>query len=189
MTDIVKQWIVDAEAYEFQKMYKVSTDRTFAFNERQGDFYITLLNRMYNILQEVEDARYDTRLDELADIAHALLVYSDRFTESDFSGIDKISNQLYVASIYFLIGYEAIGSFILRGYDLNSFSTNSAIIAFYIVSGSAYRVKDISDTDAKQQVDSVRDFLLILSIFMKRLKENSMRFHLRVWMTSLIRLS
>lgn len=160
MTDIVKQWIVDAEAYEFQKMYKVSTDRTFAFNERQGDFYITLLNRMYNILQEVEDARYDTRLDELADIAHALLVYSDRFTESDFSGIDKISNQLYVASIYFLIGYEAIGSFILREYDLNSFSTNSAIIAFYIVSGSAYRVKDISDTEAKQQVDSVRDFLL-----------------------------
>lgn len=160
MTDIVKQWIVDAEAYEFQKMYKVSSAQAFAFNERQGDFYITLLNRMYNILQEVEDSHYDVYRDELADIARALLVYSDKYTESDFSDIDKISNQLYVAAIYFLIGYEAIGSFLLKGYYLNSFGTKSAKIAFYILSGSAYRIKDIDDVDVIQQIDNLLCFLL-----------------------------
>ena len=160
MTDIVKQWIVDAEAYEFQKMYKVSSAGSFTFNERQGDFYITLLNRMYNILQEVDDSQYEDYKDELADIAHALLVYSEKCTESSFSGIDKNSNQLYVSAIYYLIGYEAIASFLLKGYNLNSFGTKSAKIAFYIMSGSADRARDITDADVIEQIETLRGFLL-----------------------------
>ena len=160
MTDIVREWIKDAEAFEFQKMYKLSKANNFEFIKRQGDFYITLLNRMYNILQETPNAQYETQKEELSDIAHALLVYSDKCTETNFSGVDKLSNQLYVATIYFLIGYEAIATILLKGIDLNAFGTSSAQITFYLVSGAAYRLKDVYDDSVKNALSEIRSFLL-----------------------------
>ena len=63
MSDILNRWMVDAEAFELQKLYRVNTDQEYEFTTRQGDFYITLLNRMYNILRETENAEYETRTD------------------------------------------------------------------------------------------------------------------------------
>lgn len=160
MNDIVKQWMVDAEAYELQKIYKVNGSDQFEFYKRQGDFYITLLNRMYNILQEIEDTNYESKRDDLTDIAHAMLIYSEQRTENDFSGVDKASNQLYVAAIYFLIGYEAIASILLKRYDICAFPTESAKLIFYIVSGSAYKIQDISDSRTRDLIRRVRSFLL-----------------------------
>lgn len=65
MSDILNRWMVDAEAFELQKLYRVNTDQEYEFTTRQGDFYITLLNRMYNILRETENAEYETRTEEL----------------------------------------------------------------------------------------------------------------------------
>lgn len=160
MNDIVKQWIVDAEAFEFQEMYKVKTSDQFDFYKRQDDFYITLLNKMYNTLQAVKASSYESKREELSAVAHAMLTYSDKKTEKGFFDVDKVSNQLYVAAIYFLVGYEAIASLLLRGYDLNTFSTNSARMVFYIVSGAAYKLEDITDPYTKDSVDRIHNFLL-----------------------------
>lgn len=160
MNDIVKQWMVDAEAYELQKTYKVNTSGQFDFYKRQGDFYITLLNRMYNILQEISDANYESRREDLTDIAHAMLIYSEQRTENDFSDVDKVSNQLYVATIYFLVGYEAIASILLKGYDLNVFPTEPARMIFYLVSGAAYKIQDVSDPQTYESIRRIRRFLL-----------------------------
>lgn len=160
MNDIVKQWMVDAEAYELQKIYKVNTSVQFDFYKRQGDFYITLMNRMYNILQEIKDANYESRREDLTDVAHAMLIYSEQRTENDFSDVDKVSNQLYVATIYFLVGYEAIAAILLKGYDLNVFPTEPARMIFYLVSGSAYKIQDVSDPQTYESIRRIRRFLL-----------------------------
>ena len=65
MNDILNRWMGDAEAFELQKLYRVNTNQEYEFTTRQGDFYITLLNRMYNILQGTKHAENETRTEEL----------------------------------------------------------------------------------------------------------------------------
>lgn len=92
MNDILNKWMVDAEAFELQKLYRVNINCKYEFISRQGDFYITLLNRMYNILQETKHAEYETKTEELIQVAKAMLVYSEQASERNFEGIDKILN-------------------------------------------------------------------------------------------------
>ena len=61
MNYILDRWMIDAEAFELQKLYRVNINCEYEFISRQGDFYITLLNRMYNILQETEHAEYEAK--------------------------------------------------------------------------------------------------------------------------------
>ena len=160
MSDILNKWMVDAEAFELQKLYRVNTDQEYEFTTRQGDFYITLLNRMYNILRETENAEYETRTEELVKVAKAMLVYSEQVSERNFEGIDKVSNHLYVATIYFLIGYEAIASCVLRGRDINDYGTEPAQLIYYIVSGGACNLREIKNKKTEHAARLLRSFML-----------------------------
>lgn len=160
MNDILDRWMIDAEAFELQKLYQVNTNCKYEFISRQGDFYITLLNRMYNILQETKYAEYEAHTEELTKVAKAMLVYSEQASEKNFEGIDKVSNQLYVAAIYFLIGYEAIASYILHGSNINCYGTESAQVIYYIVSGGVCRLKEIKNKKTFHAVEQLRSFIL-----------------------------
>ena len=160
MSDILSKWMVDAEAFELQKLYRVNTDQEYEFTTRQGDFYITLLNRMYNILREIENAEYETRTEELVKVAKAMLVYSEQVSERNFEGIDKVSNHLYVATVYFLIGYEAIASCVLRGRDINDYGTEPAQLIYYIVSGGACNSREIKNKKTEHAASLLRSFML-----------------------------
>lgn len=160
MSDILSKWMVDAEAFELQKLYRVNTDQEYEFTTRQGDFYITLLNRMYNILREIENAEYETRTEELVKVAKAMLVYSEQVSERNFEGIDKVSNHLYVATVYFLIGYEAIASCVLRGRDINDYGTEPAQLIYYIVSGGACNLREIKNKKTEHAARLLRSFML-----------------------------
>lgn len=160
MNDILDRWMIDAEAFELQKLYQVNTNCKYEFISRQGDFYITLLNRMYNILQETKYAEYEAHTEELIKVAKAMLVYSEQASEKNFEGIDKVSNQLYVAAIYFLIGYEAIASYILHGSNINCYGTESAQVIYYIVSGGVCRLKEIKNKKTFHAVEQLRSFIL-----------------------------
>lgn len=159
MNDILNKWMVDAEAFELQKLYRVNINCKYEFISRQGDFYITLLNRMYNILQETKHAEYETKTEELIQVAKAMLVYSEQASERNFEGIDKILNQLYVAAIYFLIGYEAIASYVLHGRNINDYGTESAQLIYYIVSGGACKIKEIKNKNTSHAVEQLRSFM------------------------------
>ena len=160
MSDILSKWMVDAEAFELQKLYRVNTDQEYEFTTRQGDFYITLLNRMYNILRETENAEYETRTEELVKVAKAMLVYSEQVSERNFEGIDKVSNHLYVATVYFLIGYEAIASCVLRGRYINDYGTEPAQLIYYIVSGGACNLREIKNKKTEHAARLLRSFML-----------------------------
>lgn len=160
MSDILNKWMVDAEAFELQKLYRVNTNQEYEFTTRQGDFYITLLNRMYNILRETENAEYETKTEELVKVAKAMLVYSEQVSERNFEGIDKVSNHLYVATVYFLIGYEAIASCVLRGRDINDYGTEPAQLIYYIVSGGVCNLREIKNKKTEHAARLLRSFML-----------------------------
>ena len=54
MEQILRQAFIDAEAYEMMKAYHVDTALAFEFKDRQDDFYITLITRMMNSLEQLE---------------------------------------------------------------------------------------------------------------------------------------
>ena len=108
------QWINDSEAFELMGSYHVNSLPLYEFRTRQEDFYITLLNQMFFILEDVKNGDYIAVESLLREIAKGLLIYSDNDTQQEFEGVDKEENHLYVAAIYYLIGYEAIASLLLR---------------------------------------------------------------------------
>jgi replicative superfamily II helicase len=140
MNDILTTWMTDAEAFELQKLYAVQELPEYTFVRRQEDFYITLLNRMFRLLQEVEGANYADHSEELIRIAHSMYIYSEKVSEASFKDIEKNSNALYVATIYYLVRYEAIATLILKDYKIEQFQSRSAQLIFYFVSGA--RVED-----------------------------------------------
>lgn len=160
MNDILDRWMIDAEAFELQKLYRVNINCEYEFISRQGDFYITLLNRMYNILQETEHAEYEAKTEELVQVAKAMLVYSEQASERNFKDIDKVSNQLYVAVIYFLIGYETIASYLLHGRNINDYGTESAQLIYYVVSGGACKLKEIKNKKTLHAVEQLCSFMI-----------------------------
>jgi len=160
MSAILKKWINDTDAFEFQKLYGVNNTLQYDFIARQGDFYITLLNKMYNSLQAIEDSTYESISDELVEIAQAMLVYSEKVSEQHFTDIDKVSNHLYVASLYFLAGYEAVASFILKQYNINFFTTVPAKDIYYIISGGAATISNRLDKETNEQISILNSFIL-----------------------------
>ena len=62
------QWINDSEAFEMMGSYHVRTLPIYEFQNRQDDFYITLLNRMFFLLDDVEDNNYSSIEEELKEI-------------------------------------------------------------------------------------------------------------------------
>lgn len=159
MSEILKQWIKDTEAFEFQKLYGVTNTLQYDFIARQGDFYITLLNKMYNSLQAIEDSTYESISDELVEIAQAMLVYSEKISEKHFEDIDKSSNQLYAASLFFIAGYEAVATFLLKQYSIDNFTTVSAKIIYYIISGGAVDLLQITDNETKEIISRLNSFI------------------------------
>ena len=159
MSEILKQWIKDTDAFEFQKLYSVTNTLQYDFITRQGDFYITLLNKMYNSLQTIKDSTYESISNELVEIAQAMLVYSERISEQHFEDIDKKSNHLYVASLFFLAGYEAVATFILKQYSIDTFTTVSAKSIYYIISGGAVNLSQLTDNETKEIISRLNSFI------------------------------
>ena len=159
MSEILKQWIKDTDAFEFQKLYGVTNTLQYDFIARQGDFYITLLNKMYNSLQTIKDSTYESISNELVEIAQAMLVYSERISKQHFEDIDKKSNHLYVASLFFLAGYEAVATFILKQYSIDNFTTVSAKSIYYIISGGAVNLSQLTDNETKEIISRLNSFI------------------------------
>ncbi|MBR3744596.1 MAG: DEAD/DEAH box helicase [Bacteroidales bacterium] len=138
MEKILKQAFIDAEAYEMVKAYHVDTALSFEFKDRQDDFYITLITRMMNCLEqfETEDGEEKEIIKQsLADIAKGLIVYSEIYTSKDFEGVNVVNNHLFVAAIYYVCGYEAIASLLLKSYWIHNYSSVAGQLMFYIISG------------------------------------------------------
>lgn len=129
------QWINDSEAFELMGSYHVNSLPLYEFRTRQEDFYITLLNQMFFILEDVKNGDYIAVESLLREIAKGLLIYSDNDTQQEFEGVDKEENHLYVAAIYYLIGYEAIASLLLQRKKCSNYGNEYAQLLCFLLKG------------------------------------------------------
>ena len=129
------QWINDSEAFELMGSYHVNSLPLYEFRTRQEDFYITLLNQMFFILEDVKNGDYIAVESLLREIAKGLLIYSDNDTQHEFEGVNKEENHLYVAAIYYLIGYEAIASLLLRRKKCSNYGNEYAQLLCFLLKG------------------------------------------------------
>lgn len=157
MARVLKQWIIDSEKFEMQRSYHVLDLDNFSFLNRQDDFYITLLNRLFFLLEESED--YSLITEELLELAKGLLVFSDKDTQDLFERIDKIENVLYVSAIYYLVGYEAIASLILRNLNLARINNRYGRIIAYLIKGTNQKFPNSGDTIEDELVDNLESFI------------------------------
>ena len=142
-----------------QRSYRVLDQDHYAFLNRQADFYITLLNRMFFLLEEVEDGNYAARTEELLEVAKGLAIYSDRDTQELFEHIDKRENMLYVAAVYYLAGYEAIASLLLRGCQLAEINNTYGKLIAYLIRGGKDDCPETEDATEKDLFETLDTFL------------------------------
>lgn len=131
----IQSWISDAAEYEFRKDYGIGVAGRDGFIQRQHDFYVELLTKMYHILETVADGDYRSKKGLLLDIAKGMSVYSHLSTKDDFSNVNKDLNTLYISSIYYLCGYEAIASLLAKCIKVDELDSKSSLSIYFIVTG------------------------------------------------------
>lgn len=110
-----------------------------------------MLTRMFNILNGEYSESYDEdrQKRELLNLVHGLEIFNERWRKSDFVGVNRNDNALYVAVIYYLCNYEAVAAMYIRECRLEKLRTDAARMIFYIISGGECRGNEIENHGIK----------------------------------------
>lgn len=165
MSEIYDKWTSESEYLEFLRDYKVVGVPEYEFTHRQDDYYITLLNKLYLTLENINNSNeYESYKNELLKIAHGLNVYSSNSTREIFSGVDVALNQLYVSAIYYLCDFGAISTLLIKGLEIKSLDTESAKLIYLVLSGgkhddvfsdNIYKILNFVHSGEKASLDAV----------------------------------
>lgn len=173
MAELLSQWIKNSEKFELQRSYHVLDQENYAFLNRQADFYITLLNKMFFLLEEVDDGNYAASTKDLLEVAKGLSIYSDKDTQELFEHIDKLENMLYVAAVYYLAGYEAIASLLLRNCQLSELSNTYGRLIAFLIKGGKDNYPETEDASEKDLYEKLEAFLSFgIMDMLDRVEEN-----------------
>ena len=135
MADILEEWINDANAYELLNTYRIEQQVLYPFVNKSDDFYISLLNKMFFTMRDRE-LTLENKKEHLLRIVTGLLIYSEEATASNFNGVNRNNNLLYIAAIYYLCEYNALLQLFMwraKGYE---FENESAQLLYSIMAGS-----------------------------------------------------
>ena len=149
----LKKWIIDTVEADMRSSYRRSQALPFEyeFMDRYADFYVNMLTRMFNILNGEYSERYDEdrQKRELLNLVHGLEIFNERWRKSDFVGVNRNDNALYVAVIYYLCNYEAVAAMYIRECRLENLRTDAAQMIYYIISGGDCSGKEIDNHGIK----------------------------------------
>ena len=147
MNSTLRQWIIDTVAADMRSSYRRAQTLPFEYDfmARYADFYVNILTRMFNILdgEYSEEYNEDRQKAELLNIAYGMEIFNERWRKSDFAGINRNDNALYVAVIYYLCDYEAVASMYIHDCHYVDLRTKAARAIFYIISGGEIRDNEI----------------------------------------------
>lgn len=139
MNSKLKKWIIDTVEADMRSSYRrlQALPFEYEFMDRYADFYVNMLTRMFNILNGEYSERYDEdrQKRELLNLVHGLEIFNERWRKSDFVGVNRNDNALYVAVIYYLCNYEAVAAMYIRECRLENLRTDAAQMIYYIISG------------------------------------------------------
>lgn len=149
----LKKWIIDTVEADMRSSYRRAQALPFEyeFMDRYADFYVNMLTRMFNILNGEYSERYDEdrQKRELLNLVHGLEIFNERWRKSDFVGVNRNDNALYVAVIYYLCNYEAVAAMYIRECRLENLRTDAARMIYYIISGGECRGNEIENHGIK----------------------------------------
>ena len=153
MNSKLKKWIIDTVEADMRSSYRrlQALPFEYEFMDRYADFYVNMLTRMFNILNGEYSERYDEdrQKRELLNLVHGLEIFNERWRKSDFVGVNRNDNALYVAVIYYLCNYEAVAAMYIRECRLKNLRTDAAQMIYYIISGGDCSGKEIENHGIK----------------------------------------
>lgn len=153
MNKTLSKWIIDTVAADMRSSYRRAQALPFGyeFMDCYADFYVNMLTRMFNILNGEYSDKYDEngKKQELLNLVHGMEIFNERWKRSEFAGVDRNGNALYVALIYYLCDYEAVAAMYIQECRLADLRTDAARTIFYIISGGGIRGNEIEDHGIK----------------------------------------
>ena len=135
MADTLQQWINDASAYELLNTYRIEQQVLYPFVYNSDDFYISLLNKLFFTMRDMKLPQ-DAKKEHLLQIVKGLLLYSEETTASNFQGVNRDNNLLYIAAIYYLCEYNALSQLFVWRVKKYEFENESAQLLYSIMAGS-----------------------------------------------------
>lgn len=132
----LKRWIAQSESWQAFIDYNIANEEqaNYTFYNRPQDFYISLLTKLQDILDQFEEEESDDVKKGLLSIAKGLEIYSLRGKRESFSGVNYSRNMLYVASLYYLADFPATSFLLLKQFPQEEFQTNIEKFIYYFLS-------------------------------------------------------
>ncbi len=153
MNRTLRQWIIDTVAADMRSSYRRAQTLPFEYDfmEHYADFYVNMLTRMFNILNGEYSDRYDVdrQKRELLNLVHGMEIFNERWKQTDFAGVNRNDNVLYVAAIYYLCDYEAVAAMYIHDCRLTDLRTDAARTIYYLISGGDVKGNEIDDYGIK----------------------------------------
>ena len=177
MNSKLRQWIIDTIEADMRSAYRreQSLPFNYEFIERYADFYINLLTRMFGILNDT-DVNEEEKKQELMKLAHGMEIFNEHWKKSEFSGVNRNDNSLYVAVMYYLCEYETVASLYLQECRWEDLNTDSAKIIFYVISGGQCSQNDFNDHGIKRWLINGEDSLFSSFIESQEKRSDQMRY-------------
>ncbi|MDR2235386.1 MAG: DEAD/DEAH box helicase [Chryseobacterium sp.] len=132
----LKRWIAQSESWQAFIDYNIANEEqaNYTFYNRPQDFYISLLTKLQDILDQFREEESDDVKKNLLSIAKGLEIYSLRGKRENFSGVNYSRNMLYVASLYYLADFPATSFLLLKQFPHEEFQTNIEKFIYYFLS-------------------------------------------------------
>ncbi|WP_126972893.1 DEAD/DEAH box helicase [Gynurincola endophyticus] len=132
----LKRWIAQSESWQAFIDYNVANEdqANYTFYNRPHDFYISLLTKLQDVLEQFGEEESEEVKKDLLSLAKGLEVYSLRGKRENFSGVNYSRNMLYVASLYYLADFPATSFLLLKPFSQDYFQTHIERFIYYFLS-------------------------------------------------------
>ncbi|WP_156812326.1 hypothetical protein [Legionella tunisiensis] len=105
--------MAEIESWESAAEFGISQDlwAEYQVRLRSDDLYIAVLSTVFDVLRTKDS---DDRKRNLSELAKTLLIYSRSAASKYLTGIDKSINLLYCAATFYLAGFPATATFVVK---------------------------------------------------------------------------
>lgn len=142
----LKRWIAQSESWQSFIDYNIPNEEqaNYTFYTRPADFYISLLSKLQDTLEQFFENESDETKKDLLAIAKGLEIYSLQGKRENFIGVNYGRNMLYVASLYYLADLPATSFLLLKQFPGEIFQSDIERFIYYFLSRN-YTQKDGKD--------------------------------------------
>lgn len=132
----LKLWIAQSESWQAFIDYKIANEEqpNYNFYNRPQDFYISLLTKLQDILDQFEEEESADLKRDLLSLAKGLEIFSLQRKRENFSGVNYSRNMLYVASLYYLADFPSTSFLLLKQFQEEEFQTKIEKFIYYFLS-------------------------------------------------------